>query len=190
MVDTLKSAKPTLPSFWVPSLTPSKNHAKDAKPVKLSPLCPASTPESKHSLSLKSLVTIHFKTSPNTTSSEASNLICPACDKNLSNTVKAVLTKPCGHVLCKPCTGKFMSSDSGPQDPHASPTKHQEAGRIACFVCDTDLSGKRTGSQDSKDVPKSHKTIESGLVELKSEGTGFAHGGSNMAQKQGVAFQC
>ena len=190
MADTLKSAKPTLPSFWVPSLTPSTNHSKDAKPVKLSPLCPASTPENKHSLSLKLLVTIHFKTSLNTTSSEAPNLICPACDKNLSNTVKAVLTKPCGHVLCKPCTGKFMSSDSGPPDPHASPTKQQKGESIACFVCDTDLSGKRKESQGSKDGPKSQKTIESGLVELKSEGTGFALGGSNMAQKQGVAFQC
>ena len=190
MADTLKSAKPTLPSFWVPSLTPSTHHSKDAKPVKLSPLCPVSTPENKHSLSLKSLVTIRFKTSSNTTSSEAPALICPACDKNLSNTVKAVLTKPCGHVLCKPCTGKFMSSDSGPPDPHASPTKQQGGERIACFVCDTDLSGTRNGSQDSKDGPKSQKTIESGLVELKSEGTGFALGGSNMAQKQGVAFQC
>ena len=83
-----------------------------------------------------------------------------------------------------------MSSDSGPPDPHASPTKQQGGERIVCFVCDTDLSGKGIGSQDSKDGPKSHKTIESGLVELKSEGTGFAHGGSNMAQKQGVAFQC
>ena len=190
MADTLKSAKPTLPSFWVPSLTPSTNHSKDAKPVKLSPLCPASTPENKHSLSLKLLVTIHFKTSPNTTSSEVRNLICPACDKNLSNTVKAVLTKPCGHVLCKPCTGKFMSSDSGLPDPHASPTKPREGDGIACFVCDTDLSGNRKESQDSKDEPKSQKTMGLGLVELKSEGTGFALGGSNMAQKQGVAFQC
>ena len=83
-----------------------------------------------------------------------------------------------------------MSSDSGPPDPHASPTKQQERERIACFVCDTDLSGKGKDSQGTKDGPKSKKSIESGLVELKSEGTGFALGGSNMAQKQGVAFQC
>ena len=83
-----------------------------------------------------------------------------------------------------------MSSDSGPPDPHASPTKQEGGERIVCFVCNTDLSGQGNGSQVPKDGPKSHKTIESGLVELKSEGTGFAHGGSNMAQKQGVAFQC
>ncbi len=83
-----------------------------------------------------------------------------------------------------------MSSDKGPPDPHASPTKQKEGERIACFVCDTNLSGKRNGNQDSKDGPKSYKTVESGLVELKSEGTGFALGGSNMAQKHGVAFQC
>lgn len=83
-----------------------------------------------------------------------------------------------------------MSSDSGPPDPHASPTKEQGGERIVCFVCSTDISGKSNKAQDSKDERKSHKTTESGLVELKSEGTGFAHGGINMAQKQGVAFQC
>ena len=79
-----------------------------------------------------------------------------------------------------------MSSDSDPPDPHASPTKQKGGERIACFVCDTNLSGK----ERSKDGQKTEKTTEPGLVELKSEGTGFAHGGSNMAQKQGVAFQC
>ena len=83
-----------------------------------------------------------------------------------------------------------MSSDSGPPDPHVSPTKQQGREKIVCFVCDTNLSGKERRSQDTKDGQKTDKTIEPGLVELKSEGTGFAHGGSNMAQKQGVAFQC
>ena len=186
----MKSAKPTLPSFWVPSLTPSTNYSKDAKSAKISPLCPASTPDNKHSLSLKSLVTIHFKSTSKGTVSESYSLICPACDKSLSNTIKAVLTKPCGHVLCKPCAGKFMLLETGPTDPHASPNARKERGGTVCFVCETDLSGKTVGGKESKDGSKSVKSIESGLVELKSEGTGFALGGTNMAQKQGVAFQC
>ncbi|KAK4690533.1 nitric oxide synthase-interacting protein, partial [Lecanoromycetidae sp. Uapishka_2] len=172
-LDDEKSAKPTLPSFWVPSLTPSTNNSKDAKPPKLSPLCPISTPENKHPLSLKSLVTISFKSLPSSkTSSEPSNLICPACDKNLTNTIKAVMTVPCGHVLCKPCAGKFMSPDRDPPDPHASSTKQSEKDRVLCYVCETDLSSKKS------------------TVELRSEGTGFAGGGNNITQRQGVAFQC
>lgn len=44
---------------------------------------------------------------------------------------------------------------------------------------DTKLS-KRT----SKDM------VKSGLVQINSEGTGFAGGGKNMAKRDGVAFQC
>lgn len=173
-LDEEKSAKPTLPSFWVPSLTPSTNHSQASKTAKLSPLCPASSPENKHSLSLKSLITINFKTIPNASSlAEPPTCICPACEKNLTNVIKAVLTIPCGHVLCKPCAAKFMSSDKGPPDPHASPTE-QEKKRVVCYVCETDLLG----------------AVKPGMVELRSEGTGFAGGGDNMVQRKGVAFQC
>lgn len=190
--DSIKSAKPTLPSFWVPSLTPSTNNQKDAKPPKLSPLCPASSPENKHNLSLKSLITIHFKTVPKSKSSiESETIICPACDKNLTNSVKAVLTVPCGHALCKPCAAKFMSPDTGLPDPHASPTKQEKKVSIMCYVCETDLSSKRAKTKEGEEGSKAEKGgVRSGLVELRSEGTGFAGGGNNMAQSKGVAFQC
>ena len=190
-LDDEKAAKPTLPSFWVPSLTPSTSNSADVKPPKLSPLCPASSPENKHSLSLKSLITINFETLPiSKSSTESPNLICPACDKNLTNTIKAIMTVPCGHVLCKPCAGKFMSPNKGPPDPHASPKKQAERSRVGCYVCETDLSGHKHRDKADKVNPQTEKGPKPGLVELRSEGTGFAGGGNNMVQRKDVAFQC
>lgn len=84
-----------------------------------------------------------------------------------------------------------MSPDTGLPDPHASPTKQEEQGRVICYVCETDVSGKRPKGKEREDGSKSDKgAIKSGLVELWSEGTGFAGGGNNMAQRKGVAFQC
>merc|ERR1712093_629498 len=39
---------------------------------------------------------------------KTSQRICPSCKKSLSNTSKAMLAKPCGHVLCKNCVSKFI----------------------------------------------------------------------------------
>lgn len=80
-----------------------------------------------------------------------------------------------------------MSPAKGPSDSHAP---DQEA-HLTCYVCDTDLSGKAAAQQDkdgTKDVGKEFG--KPGLVEINSEGTGFAGGGKNMAKRQGVAFQC
>lgn len=60
-----------------------------------------------------------------------------------------------------------------------------------CYICETDLSGKKVAAKEGDDSSKLDKGgIRSGLVELRSEGTGFAGGGNNMAQRKGVAFQC
>ena len=83
-----------------------------------------------------------------------------------------------------------MSPDKGPPDPHASPTKQGEGDRVLCYVCETDLSGHKYKDKANKDTPKIEKGPKPGLVELRSEGTGFAGGGDNMVQRKGVAFQC
>ncbi len=84
-----------------------------------------------------------------------------------------------------------MSPDLTPPDPHASPTKQEEKGRVVCYVCETNLSHKKSKAKDGEGSSKPDKgSVKPGLVELRSEGTGFAGGGNNMAQRKGVAFQC
>lgn len=84
-----------------------------------------------------------------------------------------------------------MSPDNGPPDPHASPTKQEEKNRVVCYVCETALSGKKPKAKEGEEGVKSEKgAVKPGMVELRSEGTGFAGGGDNMVQRNGVAFQC
>ena len=84
-----------------------------------------------------------------------------------------------------------MSPAKEPPDPHAP---DQEA-HITCYVCNTDLTGKAAARQHKDGVKDTVKDADKkfgklGLVEINSEGTGFAGGGKNMAKRQGVAFQC
>ena len=220
----LQASKPRLPSFWVPSLTPSTEPSA-AKPPKAHPICPASTRASPHALSLKTLVTVNFstqdtssrKSSAATTPSESSSsqsptYVCPACKKVLSTATKAMLGVPCGHVVCKPCAGQFLVPPSG-LDRRAADGAEQSGG-VKCYVCEGDLGAgfvaadkETNGKDESKDGgvaengeagKKSRKAkkkedrekLGPGLVELWSEGTGFAGGGKNLVDKEGVAFQC
>ncbi|KAJ5295356.1 hypothetical protein N7508_010177 [Penicillium antarcticum] len=195
-----ESSKSALPSFWVPSLTPGTdaNEIAANKTVKLTPICPGSTDESRHSYSLKSLVEVHFteeKASDGTVSR-----VCPSCKKNLSNGLKAMLTKPCGHVICSPCVTKFMTPhEHHKPDPHASKEEQEAAaalhGQVLCYVCETDLTARPSKKDDgskksSKKKDKEKDAIQPGLVEVSSEGTGFAGKGGNMGKKSGIAFQC
>ncbi|CAI7638009.1 unnamed protein product [Penicillium glandicola] len=196
------SSKSALPSFWVPSLTPNTDADEIAanKTVKLTPICPGSTDESRHSYSLKSLVDVNFteeKASDGTVSR-----VCPSCKKNLSNGLKAMLTKPCGHVICAPCVTKFMTPhEHHVPDPHASKEEQEKTaalhGQVLCYVCETDITAKPkpdnngNGNGNSKKSKKKDKdAIQPGLVEVSCEGTGFASKGGNMGKKTGVAFQC
>ena len=199
------AAKSQLPSFWIPSLTPSTENGADTKPLKLNPICPASSPENKHGYSLKLLVTVHFTEEKDGKSGETIR-VCPSCKKGLNNGLKAMrtvpysplirklanasptVTKPCGHVICKPCVEQFMTPHKD-ADPHAVGTPEAELhGRTLCYVCETDLAERKASKE--KEGKKEKEKIRPGLVQISSEGTGFASGGNNMAKKMGTAFQC
>ncbi|CAK46182.1 hypothetical protein CBS63078_10006 [Aspergillus niger] len=191
-----ESNKSALPSFWVPSLTPTTdpNEIAANKAIKLTPICPASTDSNRHSYSLKSLVEVHFTEEKASDGSPAR--VCPSCKKTLTNGLKAMLTKPCGHVICQPCVNKFMTPHDAP-DPHASKEEQEQTaalhGRILCYVCETDVTPSKDSNKDSgsgKKKKKDKEGIRPGLVEVSSEGTGFAGRGGNVATKSGVAFQC
>jgi nitric oxide synthase-interacting protein len=189
-IDEEKAAKTTLPSFWVPSVTPSSN-TKDTlhnvvKKVKSQPVCPSSPHDMPHYYSLHTLISVEF-TEEMDAEKQAKQRICPACKKALSNSSKAMLTKPCGHVLCRSCVDKFMTAGKG--DPHAPKA---EAERIRCYVCETDLTEpkpKPKAGKEGREKPEKDR-IKPGIVEIQSEGTGFAAGGMSKVEKIGVAFQC
>lgn len=185
--------KSELPSFWVPGETPDNKKA-DIKVAKLQPTCPAAPADKLHDFTLKSIVAVNFSADSGNRANDSPSRICPSCNKALSNSTKAVLAKPCGHVLCKPCSDKFLKP--------AEKSAHDEVvdDTVRCFVCQEDITPGRVvkrkkgtddalGNGDSEKAEAKGK-VERGLVELSSEGTGFAGGGKNMVKKQGVAFQC
>ena len=186
-----------LPAFWVPGKTPSA-HKADVKPPKAHPTCPAAAADQPHEFTLKTLVNVHFtedKQAKNSSGEAAAAIdsstptrTCPSCNKSLSNATKAVLAKPCGHVVCKPCSDKFQRA----ADKSAHDEVHDET--VRCYVCQEDVtpgrrSKKRKAVEGGEREGKEAK-VDRGLVELSSEGTGFAGGGKNMVKRQGVAFQC
>ncbi|KAK5118381.1 hypothetical protein LTR62_002895 [Meristemomyces frigidus] len=185
--------KSELPSFWVPSETPTNKKA-DLKPIKLQPTCPAAEMDKPHDFTLKTLVTVNFSSSkPDSTTTEDDSFkpeirSCPSCDKALSNSTKAVLAKPCGHVLCKPCSDKFQR----PPDKSAHDAEVEKV--VRCYICQEDITAGRQqkveGRESHSKSGKGEKGVERGLVELSSDGTGFAGGGKNMVKKSGIAFQC
>lgn len=179
-----KAAKGHLPSFWVPGETPDQHH-KGIEKAKQSPTCPSSDPEHPHALSLKTLTSVMFNEEKSTETGKSVRT-CPSCRKTLSNSTKAVLAIPCGHVLCKPCVDKFLR----PEHRHHRDA-HDDAPEpetVHCYVCDADLSPAREGEGTKKKKEK-EKGARPGLVDITSEGTGFASGGKAVVKKEGVAFQ-
>jgi len=161
----LQASKTTLPSFWVPSITPSSNTKTElhiiAKKAKQSPVCPSSSIDKPHYYSLHELVSVKF-TEEKDAATKINQRVCPACKKGLSNTSKAMLAKPCGHVLCKNCVTKFMTP-TGVYDAHA-PELDQTL--VLCYVCEADLterksSGKGKGKEEKlgKEKIVSPKTL-------------------------------
>jgi nitric oxide synthase-interacting protein len=182
-----QASKPTLPSFWSPSVTPSSNTNivlhEVKKKIKSQPTCPESSEEKPHYYSLHTLVTVNF-TEETDSKTKTTQRICPACKKAFSNSSRAMLAKPCGHVLCKSCVDKFMKP-SGSHDPH---TPESDPDAVRCYVCDTDLTEKKESTK--KEGKGEKERIKPGLVELRREGTGFSAGGANKVQKITQSFQC
>lgn len=81
-------------------------------------------------------------------------------------------------------------------DPHASKEEQEKTaalhGTVLCYVCETDITArpKENGVGSKKSKKKDKDAIQPGLVEISSEGTGFAGKGGNTGKKAGVAFQC
>ena len=176
-------------SFWVPGVgisTATDGGPPTEKPTKLSPICPASTSTTKHGYSLKTLVAVKFTADKDPTSGDQME-ICPSCKKRLSNSSRAVLAKPCGHVLCGSCADKFMRSTESPTN------EARRAGggdRMLCYVCEADLTEQAPGEVRGAGKSKDKDKVRPGLVQISCEGTGFAGGGSNITRREGVAFQC
>ncbi|KAG9067585.1 hypothetical protein KI688_012370 [Linnemannia hyalina] len=111
--DEAKSKRPVLPSFWVPSLTPS-NKKTEYKATKLHTMCTAS--ENEHKLSLKNLISVKFEMAfedhdDSETTEPKKSAICPICRKGFTNTTKLSILKSCGHVFCDSCCGKFVKKE-------------------------------------------------------------------------------
>ncbi|GJC95497.1 nitric oxide synthase-interacting protein-like protein [Colletotrichum higginsianum] len=181
-IDEERASKEKLPSFWTPSQTPDAEAARKAaaattapKKIKLAPVCPASPDNSPHHYSLKSLITLNFKEEldPKTNSNRR---ICPSCVKTLGNASRPLLAEKCGHVICRSCAVKFMTTAKGDD---SSPQEN------ACYVCDARLTA---GRSDGKQKQRKQEFV--GLIELRSEGTGFSARGASKVEKSGVAFQC
>ncbi|KAH8551027.1 hypothetical protein BGW37DRAFT_494537 [Umbelopsis sp. PMI_123] len=113
-----EEAKPKLPSFWLPSLTPSagKTAEKDGQ-EKAQAMCVAGEP---HPVTIKSLIQVNF-----TNEHEKSNHpICPACMKGLNNGIKISVLRKCGHVICNKCIDSFVKKSQ------------------VCYVCEKKIKDK------------------------------------------------
>lgn len=179
-----KAAKKELPSFWVPGETPETHH-KGIRKAKQNPTCPSSEPEHPHDLSLKTLTSVKFHEEKSAETSKTVST-CPSCQRALSNSTKAILAIPCGHVLCKPCVEKFLK----PEHRHHRDAHDEgpDPATIHCYVCDTDLTTVPEAKEKEKKKDK-EKGLKPGLVEIRSEGTGYASGGKSLIKREGVAFQ-
>lgn len=202
--EKVAAAKSDLPAFWVPGQTRTQSASAAAesgatRDGKAQPLCPGSAATAPHPISLKTLVSVRFSVDERArrngaseqNATEGKSAMCPACNRVLSNASKAVLAKPCGHVLCSSCADKFVlnAADEGGDLDQANDEKKRA---LRCFVCSENLvpKSKKGKEEKGREKEKEKDKVKPGLVEISCEGTGFAGRGSNVVKRQGVAFQC
>ena len=131
-------------------------------------------PIGSHGISLKRIFPVNFTSAQdNDHLGRRQEVICPACRKTLTNSVKLFALRTCGHIFCKLCTGKFILTDK------------------ACFVC-----GKKCIDPDIIQLSHEGRLAESlrcqpiSSLSQSFPGTGFAgHGGRIVAETYTVAFQ-
>ncbi|KAH7258092.1 hypothetical protein MRS44_010386 [Fusarium solani] len=173
----IQAAKPTLPSFWTPSLTPDAQTSKlppVVKKAKTVPTCPASSPDDTHSITMQNLITINFNEEEISTGKQRT---CPSCRKMLTNASNPMMAKQCGHVMCHNCVKQFML-------PSTKKSSSEDDPPLTCYVCDVPLTSKSQKHEVAKG------SLIPGLVALRSEGTGFSARGASTVEKSSVAFQC
>ncbi|KAI7205932.1 hypothetical protein KC324_g12 [Hortaea werneckii] len=111
--------------------------------------------------------------------------VCPAAlpDQTHDFTLKTLMPREHVQVATR-------RSRTKPPERSAHISEHDDS--VRCYVCQEDVTpGRKTKKREKKDDGKKEKEskMERGLVELSTEGTGFAGGGNNVVKKQGVAFQ-
>ena len=117
------SSRPLLPSFWLPSLTPSATDtlaiSTTSAQMKAAPhtVCPAGN----HSLRLKQLRPLRFTVSVN------ARPCCPSCQKEYTNSSRLTALYACGHVMCSGCV---------------MATKGKRDGGVECVECGRESSVK------------------------------------------------
>ncbi|KAG6042006.1 hypothetical protein E4U41_007102 [Claviceps citrina] len=188
-IESEKAGKPSLPSFWTPSLTPDVKDCNIRAPsveVKAMPICPSSSDDSPHALSMQRLVTIQFQ-EVEQKSSHTKTRSCPSCLKTLTNSSSPVMVQQCGHVMCLSCVKRLLIV---PKPKEASASAPDPEPPMACYVCEAPISGKSDKSAAPQRQAATSASLPVGLVLLRSEGTGFSARGSNTVAKSGVGFQC
>ncbi|CAM0139445.1 unnamed protein product [Umbelopsis sp. WA50703] len=118
----VEEAKAKLPSFWLPSLTPSAETTTEKETDKIQPMCAASQ---LHPVTIKSLINVLFTHEDG----KSGNAICPACMKGLNNGTKISVLRKCGHVICNKCIDSFVRKSQ------------------RCYVCE-----KKTKDKDIVDM--------------------------------------
>eukprot|EP01101_Sappina_pedata_P011137 TRINITY_DN7256_c0_g1_i1.p1 TRINITY_DN7256_c0_g1~~TRINITY_DN7256_c0_g1_i1.p1 ORF type:complete len:322 (+),score=101.49 TRINITY_DN7256_c0_g1_i1:2-967(+) len=119
-----KKAAETLPSFWVPSLTPDSKPELIKKPTKTC-VCP----EDSSPLRAKDLIKVIFRSVEGIDEKDPNKVLnsryeCAVCHKTFTDSSKATWIQKCGLVCCTDWVENFVKTEKG------------------CLVCSKPFSSK------------------------------------------------